>query len=622
MFKKLLIVPLVACGTLATGIGSSVAGILQSRSLKLSSASSEIWNENFDSLNEGDIIQESFVAKPLDGYMWMYADRSGGVSNYYDVPAPSHSSDFKFSYLAKYSNEDFYNYVVFRGLGAGGADIEFSIHTCSAIYTSIKENGIEIDSTKSWEGVNGNSATGYYGANEYNSITFLKKNKQIAIYINGAKTSWYTLDEARTPTSILFAEYGSGATSSYYKNFIYENYSDIDTSMPEFEENFGNYFSTSLYRRRDDNQSFSISSNSLVGNGNYNIDNLALPLFTTNSIVTIDANITSKPEASGYVYTQLSNGTTTLEFTVEINSSGSWVIIKNNGEQVYHSGQHEGKNPEIDHQILLQVGMYGDHIDVFVNHKLCGSYNQVITDVSSFMVCQYQLGNAILIGNIVVEERSFLVTYDWNDGQGNTTKELVKIGKNATGITPTRQAYIFDGWYLNDVLYDFTTPVTNDITLVAHWRGLLTNYSLGSEIWFKYQYTINSSGVAIHNINEIVLRFTCVMSDGDYTQFNNYSKIIVVSANEKTLEYTMASGVTITNLGDGKHLISLAIRIPYENKSVSLSATLKMVSSSDTQMTELYTTSFVEQAEILLNTQRSSLSEADIAALEYMLLVR
>lgn len=36
---------------------------------------------------------------------------------------------------------------------------------------------------------------------------------------------------------------------------------------------------------------------------------------------------------------------------------------------------------------------------------------------------------------------------------------------------PTRKDFTFQGWTLNDRLYDFTTPITEDITLVAKWKA-------------------------------------------------------------------------------------------------------------------------------------------------------
>lgn len=61
------------------------------------------------------------------------------------------------------------------------------------------------------------------------------------------------------------------------------------------------------------------------------------------------------------------------------------------------------------------------------------------------------------------------------DGQGGsvTAPETVDHGVTATEpADPTRDGYTFDGWY-NDATagmpYDFTTPVTADVTLYAHW---------------------------------------------------------------------------------------------------------------------------------------------------------
>ena len=42
-------------------------------------------------------------------------------------------------------------------------------------------------------------------------------------------------------------------------------------------------------------------------------------------------------------------------------------------------------------------------------------------------------------------------------------------------ITPTKEGYTFKGWYLNGELYDFTKPVTSDITLVAEYEEIVVD---------------------------------------------------------------------------------------------------------------------------------------------------
>ena len=58
--------------------------------------------------------------------------------------------------------------------------------------------------------------------------------------------------------------------------------------------------------------------------------------------------------------------------------------------------------------------------------------------------------------------------YEFEEGV-STSYEYVKEGETVAEITPNRSGYSFDGWYLNDAKYDFSTPVTGDITLTARW---------------------------------------------------------------------------------------------------------------------------------------------------------
>ena len=40
---------------------------------------------------------------------------------------------------------------------------------------------------------------------------------------------------------------------------------------------------------------------------------------------------------------------------------------------------------------------------------------------------------------------------------------------------PSRQGFLFDGWFINQVAYDFSRPVTKDLTLTAHWSPASRN---------------------------------------------------------------------------------------------------------------------------------------------------
>ena len=75
--------------------------------------------------------------------------------------------------------------------------------------------------------------------------------------------------------------------------------------------------------------------------------------------------------------------------------------------------------------------------------------------------------------NMTLEARweidTYTVTFDTAGGTA-VSPETVAHGGTATAPSDvTREGYYFVGWYLGDEEYDFTTPVTEDLTLVARW---------------------------------------------------------------------------------------------------------------------------------------------------------
>ncbi|NLM32925.1 MAG: InlB B-repeat-containing protein, partial [Acholeplasmataceae bacterium] len=68
------------------------------------------------------------------------------------------------------------------------------------------------------------------------------------------------------------------------------------------------------------------------------------------------------------------------------------------------------------------------------------------------------------------EVQSYDVTFDV---EGETTVIQVQYGQTVTKPQdPVKEGYVFLGWYLEDELYDFATPVSGPITLVAQFREL------------------------------------------------------------------------------------------------------------------------------------------------------
>lgn len=78
-----------------------------------------------------------------------------------------------------------------------------------------------------------------------------------------------------------------------------------------------------------------------------------------------------------------------------------------------------------------------------------------------------------IIGVLLVKgTKKYTVTFETD---GGTKIEAQKI-KNGDEIEepeePTKEGYIFEGWYLDGKEYDFTEPISKDTKIVAKWKKI------------------------------------------------------------------------------------------------------------------------------------------------------
>ena len=74
---------------------------------------------------------------------------------------------------------------------------------------------------------------------------------------------------------------------------------------------------------------------------------------------------------------------------------------------------------------------------------------------------------------------TYTVTFDSKGGSA-VAAQTIEEGQKATKTAdPTKDGYTFKGWTLNGSAYDFSTPVTDNITLVATWQKNSTSGSGG-----------------------------------------------------------------------------------------------------------------------------------------------
>lgn len=89
------------------------------------------------------------------------------------------------------------------------------------------------------------------------------------------------------------------------------------------------------------------------------------------------------------------------------------------------------------------------------------------------------LWGLLLVGVLVVlfllfrNNNNVKVQFDTDGGSKFNTQFVVKDGKIVKPKKePVKEGYDFDGWYVNDELFDFDTPVTDKLTLVAKWKKI------------------------------------------------------------------------------------------------------------------------------------------------------
>lgn len=85
-------------------------------------------------------------------------------------------------------------------------------------------------------------------------------------------------------------------------------------------------------------------------------------------------------------------------------------------------------------------------------------------------------GNMIIFAKFEIDSEyvfSYVVSFDSNGGS-EVDYQTVESGKGAVSPKePTKNGHVFVSWQLDGVDYDFNTPVTKDIKLVAKWEVAL-----------------------------------------------------------------------------------------------------------------------------------------------------
>ena len=170
--------------------------------------------------------------------------------------------------------------------------------------------------------------------------------------------------------------------------------------------------------------------------------------------------------------------------------------------------------------------------------------------------------------------KEYKVTFDTDGGSQVSSIMVKKYRKISPPEDPTKEGYIFDGWYLDDEEFDFDTRITKDVILKAHWlkedmilRLDLTELSLkpGSKHTLNVENTTKqnikwtSSDESIATVNE----------NGTVTALKAGKAVITVMTEDGTFKATC--NVTVTD-----ELISVTGVSIRGSSTVSVGKTIKL----------------------------------------------
>ena len=167
-------------------------------------------------------------------------------------------------------------------------------------------------------------------------------------------------------------------------------------------------------------------------------------------------------------------GTTTDSITIDKTNSG-W-------EYKMESGGWSGfglETPVAYNDGKTDYG-YCFAVETKTGYQLASDLKVVYNGVdvtSSVRVLKYAWGGYVTVdlGKAIGENpTTHTVTFNSNGGTEIAPKEVVSGVKIKAPSTPTKDKYLFRGWYEDSTFskeFDFNTPITSDMTLYANWEA-------------------------------------------------------------------------------------------------------------------------------------------------------
>lgn len=179
------------------------------------------------------------------------------------------------------------------------------------------------------------------------------------------------------------------------------------------------------------------------------------------------------------------------------------------------------------------------------------------------------LGIKIVMGIVVIaiivilllkscggETVKYSVEFDTNGGTAVSTLEIEEDGLITKPADPTKEGYVFVGWYYNDELYDFSKPVTGNITLEARWAE--------EEIVAAEGVVLDQTAIKLSPGGKVTLVATVTpenAKDKSLTWSSSNEGIVTVDANGNVTAVKEGTATITVTTTDGGHTATAKVTV-------------------------------------------------------------
>ena len=142
----------------------------------------------------------------------------------------------------------------------------------------------------------------------------------------------------------------------------------------------------------------------------------------------------------------------TLDYTVKFNSNGGNSIAK----QVVKAAGKVTEPTNVKKEGYILDGWYLNNKKYDFNTEVNKNFTLVAKWIEDPNIKRYE------------------VKFNSDGGSAISSQKIIENKTVTAPANPSKSGYNFEGWYLDNVKYDFNSKVTKDITLVAKWEKIIT----------------------------------------------------------------------------------------------------------------------------------------------------